>query len=108
MNFLIDPLIESDLDLKRIVDTAQIASELRNRSARLEPGRAGPVKTNLTRARPARIRPGPVDTSTVNVYMYNCISSRSTYTLYLLMDMHRDVIIYAWETGKRSTNHFNN
>ena len=28
------------------------------------------------------------------------------YTLYLLVYMHRDVIIYAWETGKRSTKHY--
>ena len=30
----------------------------------------------------------------------------STNTLYLLVYMHRDVIIYAWETGKRSTKHY--
>ena len=51
---------------------ARIASELRNRLARTEPGLGDPVQKSsaLARLGPACIRPGLVDTSTVYVYMY--------------------------------------
>ena len=58
LNFLIEPQMVSGPDPLRIDDPAQIASELRNRSARPEPGRAGPVKTIRPEPCPAHIRPG--------------------------------------------------
>ena len=51
-------------DPRMIKDPARIASELRNLSVRPDPGRAGQIKKIRPEPGTARIRPGPVDTST--------------------------------------------
>ena len=50
-------------------DPARIASELRNRSAWPEPGRAGPVKTIRPEPGQARIRSGQVDNSSIHTFL---------------------------------------
>ena len=51
---------------------------------------------------PARIRPSPVDNSTAYVYVYIVYEYVVLTRVCAITRMHRDVIIYAWETGKRS------
>ena len=65
-----------------------------------KPNPAGPVKIIRPKPGPALIRLGPVDTSTVYVYVYIVYVYVVLTRVYAIM--HRDVIIYAWETGKQS------
>ena len=62
--------------------------------------RTGPARLKQFGPSPARIRLGPVDTSTVYVYVYIVYVYVVLTRVYAIM--HRDVIIYAWEIGKRT------
>ena len=67
--------------------------------------RTGPARLKKFGPSPARPAFGSVDNSTVYVYVY--IIYVYVVLIRVFAIMHRDVIIYAWETGKRSKYYIN-